>query len=110
MRSRDWCKSHYAQWLKQGEALPFKHKWGEGGYTAVHHMLRTKRGRAADLPCVDCGKVADEWSYDGECPNELIDDRGIAFTRDLSRYSPRCLPCHSAYDEWYDKVARRRLR
>lgn len=110
MRKRQWCATHYAQWKSTGETKLLSHKWGEGGYDSVHQQLRHKRGSAAEHTCVDCGGPAYEWSYSGSCPDELRDDRGVKFSRDLSRYAPRCIRCHRAFDGWRDKVIPHRLQ
>lgn len=104
-RKRNWCASHYAQWQREGEVRPFLYKWGDGGYIPAHTTLRNKRGKASEYKCVDCGSQAQEWSYAGGCPNEIVDRQGLAFSRDLSRYDPRCIRCHRHFDEWRVKVA-----
>ena len=77
----------------------------EAGYTLVHARLKRERGRAALLDCVDCGGPSHEWSYDGTDPDQLeglCGSRGCAalhpFSTDLSRYVPRCRPCHRKKD------------
>ena len=57
------------------------------GYIARHARMRKIRGRARDLPCVDCGGPAREWS-------QRRDTDGL----DPFDYDPRCPPCHRAYD------------
>ena len=72
------------------------------GYAGVHKRLRRDVGPAKDRRCVDCGSPAEEWSYDGGCPDEAKADWGgsiLAYSPDLSRYSPRCRKCHRHMDE-----------
>jgi hypothetical protein len=107
LRKREWCASHYAQWKRTGEVRPFEYKWGSGGYTSTHKWLRRRLGDAADQACVDCGGPAREWSYVGGGVDERVDERGLAYSRDVSRYRPRCVTCHRRFDDWYEKVAER---
>lgn len=64
--------------------------------------MRRKRGRAAGLPCADCGGPAHEWAYDHSDPDEarevLGHGREVRFSFDLDRYRPMCRPCHTALD------------
>jgi hypothetical protein len=65
-------------------------------YHQVHKRLRATFGPARNHQCVDCGKRADEWSYDHGDPNEK---RSVAaYSTDLSHYAARCVPCHRAFD------------
>jgi hypothetical protein len=78
-------------------------KPGPMTYTSAHRMLRRVRGAASDLTCIDCGRQADEWSYRGDCPDELSeirerDGRAMLYTLDLSMYDPRCKSCHVKRD------------
>lgn len=70
-------------------------------YFSVHDRLRNARGRANDHPCVSCGVPADDWSYDGDDVNELrewVNGSYLAFSLDLTSYSPRCRKCHRRLD------------
>lgn len=100
MRKVGLCANHYAMQREYGEIRDWRFRWGEGGYVPTHSLLRRRRGRPETLSCVDCGAVAEEWSYNGGDPDEQIDpERGAAFTRNLEFYSPRCVRCHRLYDE-----------
>ena len=100
MRKKRLCASHYSMVVRLGEIRDWSFRWGEGGYGPTHALLRRKRGRPETHACVDCGKAAEEWSYNGGDPAEQIDpERGAAFTRNLDAYSPRCVRCHRLYDE-----------
>ena len=72
-------------------------------YSAVH----TRMGKADAHLCVDCGSQAEEWSYEGGCPRELIcPRRHLRYSPDPSRYSPRCKRCHLAQDRIRDEKGR----
>ena len=72
-------------------------------YGAVHARM----GKASAHVCVDCGEQAKEWSYDGGCPHELTDPRrGLRYSPDPARYSPRCAPCHMTQDRIRDELGR----
>lgn len=79
------------------------------GYGQAHIKLARFRGKARDYSCVDCGKQALEWSYDGGSEYEqrevrIQQNRGkevrtvTTWSPDINAYSPRCRPCHRAYD------------
>lgn len=60
-----------------------------------HDRLRKERGSASDHPCVDCGKPAQEWSWD----NGSSEDYGTkAIGKSFDEYSPRCKSCHRIKD------------
>jgi hypothetical protein len=70
-------------------------------YLSLHGRIRKHRGRAAEYACVDCGKTAREWSYDGGDPEEMVETlRGmlLRYTLNISAYSPRCTSCHRRHD------------
>lgn len=105
--ARGLCTKHYDRWRRHGDTavvLPLTGRPLAGPaptWVTVHKRLRRQRGRAAEHACVDCGQPAREWSYDGRDPNELVSiHRGVRlrYSLDLSRYEPRCVPCHRAYD------------
>lgn len=71
-------------------------------YAGMHKRLFYDRGKASQLQCVDCGHPAEEWSYDGGCPNEHWEQvRGVwlAYSTNQASYSPRCKKCHRSRDE-----------
>lgn len=103
-----YCSKHYQRYVKSGDPLisgdhyPGRPRIAEPSYDGVHKRLSREKGAAAARFCVDCGGQADEWSYDGGCPHELVGEvRGsiLAYSVDQSRYSPRCRPCHRAMDD-----------
>ena len=60
-----------------------------------HDRLRKERGPASHHPCVDCGKPAQEWSWD----NGSSEDYGTkAIGESFDEYSPRCRSCHRIKD------------
>lgn len=64
-------------------------------YMAVHWRL----GKAANYPCVDCGRPASEWSYIGGAPDERASKHGGSlFSSDSVYYQPRCRKCHRKFD------------
>ena len=67
-------------------------------YGAAHRRVATDRGKASSHPCVDCSGTASHWSYDHSDPDEMHTEAGYAYSLDLSRYEPRCVPCHKAFD------------
>lgn len=67
-------------------------------YAGAHDRVRAHRGRASDHRCVDCSSAAYHWSYDGGSAKERIGKEGKPYSPDPDDYSPRCVPCHSAYD------------
>ena len=100
MRKKTWCASHYTQWAECGEVRPFAWKWGDGRYIATHTRLRRLLGAASGFPCSDCGRQAQEWSYDHNDPDVKHDPEhsGCAYSRNPDCYSPRCALCHRSFD------------
>ena len=100
-KGRGFCELHLKRFRKHGDPLL-------GGlpdipaYRTVHNRLKAKRGVAASYQCVDCGRPAAQWSYDGSDPDEIRarDGRGyeLAYSVDLNRYHPRCIRCHNIFD------------
>lgn len=115
-RIRGMCNKHYirvqrhgdvhADNTARGEANP-AWKGDEASYEAIHMRVRAERGSAREHECVDCGGPAAEWSYDHTDPNEKTARRGnslVAYSTDLSRYVPRCVRDHRAYDREKEEV------
>lgn len=110
-RQRGWCVMHYQRWKANGDPLrlqppmvgPLNPAWKgtDIGYTGAHRRVVRLRGPAAQYACVDCGKTAEDWSYDNADPNELIGSDpwdGIAYSADPAHYWPRCRSCHRKHD------------
>lgn len=68
-------------------------------YTAAHGRVKRLHGSASQHPCIDCAKPAYHWSYDHQDPDERISSTvGVAFSLNVERYQPRCVPCHKRFD------------
>lgn len=104
-----YCPPHLYRYKKYGnplEAGPGRHsgrkRMDQPSYTGMHKRLFYDRGKASAHQCVDCGSQAQEWSYDGGCPNEILEVlviEPIPYTTDQTKYSPRCIKCHRSKDE-----------
>lgn len=103
-----YCNTHGYHAERYGDPLakgPGRHSGRKRmelpSYAGLHKRIFYDRGRASQFKCVDCGAQAEEWSYDGGCPNEIWEEvRGVmlAYTIDQDRYSPRCKQCHRRRD------------
>lgn len=113
VKGQGLCGMHYERWSKHGDPTVVKkpgspsgptHPTWKGtdiGYTGAHRRVVRLRGPAAQYACVDCGKTAEDWSYDNADPNELIGSDpwdGIAYSADPAHYWPRCRSCHRKHD------------
>ena len=70
-------------------------------YERAHHRVKVVRGRAKDYRCVDCGDIAQHWSFNNYSnPQGYKDDeaRLYPFSMRPSDYDPRCIKCHSKFD------------
>lgn len=104
-----YCPSHLYHVNYYGDPLAVgpgkssgRNRMAVPSYAGMHKRLFYDKGRASAHSCVDCGGRAQEWSYDGGCPNELhetLEKLPIAYSLDQSRYSPRCKKCHRTRDE-----------
>lgn len=68
-------------------------------YYSAHRRVVRQRGSAKSHRCVDCTETAVDWSYDHTDPDALADDRGRPYSVKPEHYSPRCRPCHRAFDK-----------
>lgn len=75
-------------------------------YGAMHRRLRSRRGRASEFPCVECGEQAQEWAYDHEDVGALTSD-GLPYSLDLEHYRPMCRHCHIIEDQLRARMLRR---
>lgn len=108
-----YCSSHATRFAKWGDPLAPPRKptgrppeAGIPGYDAAHKRISRSLGPAAQFMCAECGRQADEWSYDGGDPHELRTDpsirsehQGLSYSLNPQFYSPRCRPCHRRRDE-----------
>ena len=110
--SHGYCSTHATRLATHGDPLvvgdrfPGRPRLEHPKYAAIHKRLAREKGLARDQLCVDCNSPADEWSYDGGCPNELYETLAhtpIAYSADLARYQPRCLSCHRRKDGSLDR-------
>ena len=81
---------------KRSQSGPENHMWSQApGYQARHLRL----GKAEHHSCVDCDGKADEWSYVGDCPEQLYDGvHPSPYCLHDQHYIPRCRRCHRQYD------------
>lgn len=73
-------------------------------YNAVHLRIAKERGPASGRNCEDCGRPADDWSYNRSGVSEITELRGdylVVFSTDTSQYDPRCKRCHNHLDHNY---------
>lgn len=74
------------------------------GYYGMHKRL--KKNPAWRHLCVDCGKLAMDWSYIGDDPDELTEwvnknrpkPTLAKYSVDMKYYQPRCRSCHLKFD------------
>lgn len=101
-RSRGMCVKHLTRWTNHGDVHHnARSQQGTANitYGGAHLRVRRVRGRARDQVCIDCGRSAHHWSYNHTDPDERADPKtGLAYSADPTHYSPRCTPCHSAFD------------
>lgn len=80
-------------------------KGQDAGYGASHTRVVTRRGKASEHPCVDCGSQAAEWSYDHTDPDEKVyhfkqgvKELDITYSTNPEFYEARCKSCHTIFD------------
>lgn len=108
--ARGMCNKHYLRWCKHGDPamvavggvpqpLDRNPHWSgdNATYNGVHLRLAAQRGRATEYPCVDCGDLAFEWSYNNSHEQERRDSIG-RYSTNLDAYDPRCVRCHRRFD------------
>lgn len=96
---------------ERGIGGPFQQEraYGPCSYKQAHTRVRRHRGRAADQPmCVnDCGRAPTQWSYDHNAASEELTQKVtlksgleivVPYSGNSAHYSPRCRPCHKAFD------------
>lgn len=99
---RGWCQKHYRRWSRHGDPLsPDKSRNPRRSiptYRGAHTRVRARRGKARNLPCINCGNPATAWAYQGTDPNPLVSPRGYLYSVDPAHYAPMCTPCHATLD------------
>ena len=112
---RGWCKTHWQRWSRTGSPSVVRdrpsgeehHAWVSiPSYQTMHARVSRAHGKARDRQCVDCGVLADEWSYDGLDTNEVTGVVGVGprafsirYSLSVGHYQPRCVTCHRRYDK-----------
>lgn len=101
-------ESSRTSWLSGPESAFWKGNTVD--YEGAHTRIRRIRGRASDKPCAEpgCERQAQNWSYDGHCPQERVcPDRGAPYCYHYrDHYQPRCIRCHRQWDRDMEVVAR----
>jgi hypothetical protein len=70
-------------------------------YCDLHKRLRSQRGRASTMSCMDCGSGASEWAYNHSGVDEheeYRNDKMYRYSTDISQYDPLCRQCHNVRD------------
>lgn len=71
-------------------------------YVLAHRRVGQRHGPAKTHKCIDCGRQALEWSYDGLDPDERIEtsglSRGLRYSIRIEHYQARCRSCHRKHD------------
>jgi hypothetical protein len=78
------------------------------GYPRMHARVRSQRGPASDLQCIDCEAWADTWSYVRGCsdektgptkPHDPESTQVAPYCEHVAHYQPRCRSCHGLLDQ-----------
>lgn len=104
------CPKHNSRNRRNGDPLllmggprarfgPENSAWtgDQASYSAMHLRVRGEKGRASLQVCVDCGRVAQQWSYDRSDPDERTSADG-PYSVSINHYEARCIPCHKRFD------------
>lgn len=74
-------------------------------YRTAHERVRNTKGKASEHACVDCGRLAAQWSYDGLDADELTDPKtGCKYSTKPDRYQARCQLCHLKADRRFGET------
>lgn len=87
---------------KRNQSGGLNHMWkgNDAGYEAAHWRVKNIHGSARINTCIDCGEMADDWSYDGLDPEEKQDPiHGCWYSLKINHYQARCRECHRQYDK-----------
>lgn len=107
-RYKELCQMHYQRMKRHGALTnPFRGV----GYAGIHNYLVTTQGKASTLACVGCDGAARDWSYNGDCTDELVSQErfsiGLLYCLHPEHYAPRCKRCHVTHDEIAPPAANR---
>lgn len=98
------CSLHYQRKIMGTDMeLPPRHLRECTSFQGAHWRVKSVWGAARQYPCVECGKTAAHWAYDGTDPTESWSspsNRGTVhfFSSWPEFYMPMCAKCHSARD------------
>lgn len=67
-------------------------------YGGIHQRVKRDRGVPSEHRCIDCGKQAQDWSYDHADLDELTSEKGAPYSAHIEHYQPRCKSCHRIFD------------
>ena len=87
-------------------------------FVGAHQRVARLWGAASQYPCIECGRQAQDWAYDGTDPTEIYgfsregelipgSSSGCFYSRFPEFYMPMCKKCHKRRDMG---VASRQLR
>lgn len=68
---------------------------------AIHRRLKSLWGPARQYPCIECGKQARDWAYDGTDPTQCLGLKGgtkLWYSQFPEFYMPLCKKCHNSFD------------
>lgn len=72
------------------------------GYQGAHDRVRAARGRADAHPCADCGRPAQQWSYNRSGVAEVKGTKNgwpVVYSTDPEQYDPCCRSCNRRRDQ-----------
>jgi hypothetical protein len=110
--STGWCQTHYHRNYRTGmiELRP-RPISDRVGYRAAHARVTSLFGKAGLHRCIECGRAADDWAYDGTDPSEresLQSGSVVKYSAWPEFYMPMCRQCHMIRDHagaWRGKAA-----
>lgn len=102
-----WRRSHFGRSLSTPYgATDYGKLWKPIKYITAHARCFRLWGPAKGYPCIECGKPAQQWAYDGTDPTELYErcgsglqpERRARYSRFPEFYMPMCARCHRRAD------------
>lgn len=71
-------------------------------YGTAHVRVAWQRGKASLHDCVDCGRKAEQWAYNHDDPDELVQETRVngvllhrlRYSLKVECYSPKCRGCN----------------